>query len=173
VSRLPTVDPQRLRRRVAQYARYAAVSVIANATTLTVLGVLVGVVRFDAGWSNVIATGVATIPSFELNRRWVWGKRGQRSMAAEVAPFWIWAFFELAVSSLLVHFMADHATAADWSRSVRTVAVEATSIGTTGALWVIQFFLFDRVLFGRNARTTVDPAAELELAIEDRELVSQ
>lgn len=127
--------------------RYSAVSVVANATTLTVLGILVGVINFDAGWSNVIATAVATIPSFELNRRWVWGKEGQRSMAREVIPFWVWAFLELAISSFAVHLVGEYATIAGWSHSLRTTAVEFTTIGTTGTLWLVQFVLFDRVLF--------------------------
>jgi putative flippase GtrA len=137
---------------VAKLARYMGASVVANATTLTVLGVLVGVLDFDAGWSNVIATAVATIPSFELNRRWVWHRDGRSSWGREVIPFWVWAFLELGISSLAVHLMGLHATAAGWSRPVRTGALEATTIGTTGALWIVQFFLFDRVLFRRRDR---------------------
>ncbi len=142
----------RHRARLLQLWRYAATSVVANLTTISVLGILVGVVRFDAGWSNVIATAAATIPAFELNRRWVWARDGRASLGTEVLPFWIWAFLELAISSLAVHAMGDHAAAARWSRSLRTLALEVTSIGTTGCLWIVQFLLFDRCLF-RNART--------------------
>jgi putative flippase GtrA len=165
---LPTPLPfglEAFRPRLAQLARYAAVSVVANATTLTVLGILVGIVNFDAGWSNIIATAVATIPSFELNRRWVWGKQGQRSMSAEVVPFWVWAFLELAISSFTVHLMGEHATAAGWSRSLRTLVLEATTIGTTGALWAVQFVLFDRVLFRhRGGALPVAPGVGGEVA---------
>ena len=38
------------------------------------LTLLVGTDAVTAGWANVIATGVGTVPSFELNRRWVWGR---------------------------------------------------------------------------------------------------
>jgi putative flippase GtrA len=124
--------------------------VVANLTTVTVLGILVGIINFDAGWSNVIATAVATIPAFELNRRWVWARDGKASMGAEVVPFWLWAFFELGVSSLAVHLMGIHATHQGWSRGMRTVVLEVTSIGTTGMLWAVQFVLFDRVLFRRR-----------------------
>lgn len=137
----------RHRLRLLQLWRYVATSVVANLTTITVLGLLVGVVRFDAGWSNVIATAAATIPAFELNRRWVWAKQGRASVGREMLPFWAWAFFELAISSLAVHLMGEHATAAGWSRPLRTLVLEVTSIGTTGCLWVIQFFVFERWLF--------------------------
>ncbi len=136
--------------RLLQLWRYTATSIVANLTTITVLGFMVGIVHFDAGWSNVIATATATIPAFELNRRWVWQKEGRSSIGTEVLPFWIWAFAELAISSLAVHVMGDHATTAGWSRALRTLVLEITSIGTTGSLWVVQFFLFDRLLFRSN-----------------------
>ncbi len=144
--------------RLVKLWRYTATSIVANLTTISVLGFMVGLVHFDAGWSNVIATATATLPAFELNRRWVWGRDGRSSVGAEMLPFWIWAFAELAISSFAVHLMGEHATSARWSTSLRTVVVEATSIGTTGCLWVLQFFLFDRVLF-RQRR----PAAEVAL----------
>ncbi len=54
--------------------RYAGVSVISTAVSLAVLTLLVGTDAVTVGWANVIATGVGTVPSFELNRRWVWGR---------------------------------------------------------------------------------------------------
>ena len=63
---------------VAKLVRYGAVSIIATTTSLLVLGVLVGILAAPAGWSNVVATTVGTVPSFELNRRWVWQRRGHR-----------------------------------------------------------------------------------------------
>jgi putative flippase GtrA len=56
--------------------RYATVSAIATTVSLTILGLLVATGAMSAGWANIIATAVGTIGSFELNRRWVWGKRG-------------------------------------------------------------------------------------------------
>ena len=60
-----------LRARVGKLLRYAAVSAVSTATSLTVLALLVGVVNAPAGWANVAATAIGTVPSFELNRRWV------------------------------------------------------------------------------------------------------
>ena len=39
-----------------------------------------------AGWANVVATAAGTVPSFELNRRWVWNKTGRRSFARRDRP---------------------------------------------------------------------------------------
>ena len=121
----------------AKLLRYSGVSVISTAVGLSVLGVLVGVVGVPAAWANVIATGIGTVPSFELNRRWVWGKSGQRSMAAEVIPFSVMSFAGLALSTAAVHSVAS------WG----VVAVEVANLSAFGSLWVLQFFVLDRVLF--------------------------
>jgi putative flippase GtrA len=128
-----------------KWFRYAAVSVVATVTSLSILGVLVGLINAPAGWANVIATAVGTIPSFELNRRWVWGRQGKRSLAAEVGPFVTLSFVELVLSTIAVHL------ASTWVSGqpslTRTIAVEAASVATFGSLWVLQFVVCDRALF--------------------------
>src|ERR1700733_9537415 len=76
-----------VRRLAHKLVRYTAVSAISTTVSLSILGFLVATRPLSAGWANILATSVATIPSFELNRRWVWKKVGQRSLLAEVGPF--------------------------------------------------------------------------------------
>jgi len=136
-------------RRLAQLLRYAAVSAIATTTSLVVLGVLVGTRTVTAGWANVIATAVGTIPSFELNRRWVWSRRGRRSAGREVLPFCVLSFAGLALSTLTVHLAATWADGAGLSDAWRTLAVEGANVAAFGSLWIAQFVILDRVLFRR------------------------
>jgi hypothetical protein len=63
---------------------------------------LVATHTLSPGWSNVVATTVGTVPSFELNRRWVWTKRGHRSLLWEIAPFCRLSAAGLAPSTLIV-----------------------------------------------------------------------
>jgi len=133
-------------------ARYACVSVISTSVSLVVLGVLVGTGALTAGWANVIATSVGTIPSFELNRRWVWGRRGHRSVLAEVGPFCALSFAGLALSTLAVHTAAGWASSAGLGATARALAADAANLATFGTLWVIQYVLLDRVLFNSNHR---------------------
>ncbi len=118
--------------RLRQLLRYGAVSAIATTTSLVVLGVLVGTRAVSAGWANVIATAVGTVPSFELNRRWVWRRRGGRSVWAEVVPFTVLSFAGLALSTWTVHVAATWADAAALTDAARTVAVEAASVAAFG-----------------------------------------
>jgi putative flippase GtrA len=131
------------------------VSIVSTATSLTVLGVLVATALTTAGWANVIATAVGTVPSFELNRRWVWGKTGRRSLWAEVGPFAALSIAGLAVSTVAVSIAGRWATSLALPTATRTIAVEAASVAAFGSLWLAQFVVLDRVLFAGPRRSAV------------------
>jgi len=140
--------------------RYAAVSVVSTSVSLTILAVLVATSMTTAGWANVIATSVGTIPSFELNRRWVWGRTGRRSLWTEIGPFCALSFSGLALSTLAVSVAAGWAASAGLGTAARTMVADAANVATFGTLWVVQFVLLDRVLFGRRRPapvTTLEP----------------
>lgn len=147
--------------------RYGAVSIVATATSLTVLGVLVATGWLTPGWANVVATAVGTVPSFELNRRWVWGKTGERSLLAEIGPFCALSFGGLALSTLAVSGAGRWATSAGLGTLTRTLAVEAANVAAFGSLWIAQFVILDRVLFGSGRQAPADPPAALPAAGED------
>jgi putative flippase GtrA len=132
---------------IAKLARYGSVSAVSTATGLAVLGILAWVVGLPAAWANVVATAVGTIPSFELNRRWVWGRTGDRSLTGEVAPFVVLSFAGLLLSTLAVHVTAAWASHHGWPVGTRTGLIELAQLGAYGSLWILQFLVLDRVLF--------------------------
>ncbi len=143
-------DPSPFRRAtLGRFVRYGSVSAVATVTALSVLGVLVGVLGWPATWSNVIATAVGTIPSFELNRRWVWAHGGRRSTLRQAVPYAALSLTGLVVSTIAVHLASD--ATVDSTRLVHTVAVEMANVAAYGALWLVQFALCDRVLFRSSA----------------------
>lgn len=144
--------------RVRQLLRYGTVSLIATVTSLTVLGVLVSTTTIPAGVANVIATAIGTFPSFELNRRWVWRRKGRRSMKAELVPFWILSFTGLALSTLAVSLTAVWADSTGLDGFARTAAIELANIAAWGSLWIAQFVILDRFLF-RSAAPASAPVA--------------
>ncbi len=139
-----------LAHRVGQLVRYGAVSIIATLTSMTVLGALVATATLTPGWANVVATGVGTVPSFELNRRWVWGKTGRRSVRSEIGPFCVLSFAGLALSTALVSAAGNWALGAQLPTAWRTAVVLAANVVAFGSLWVLQFLVLDRVLFSRR-----------------------
>jgi putative flippase GtrA len=149
---------------IRRLARYATVSAISTVTSLTVLGVLVATNTTTAGWANVIATAVGTVPSFELNRRWVWRKRGPRSLLAEIAPFSLLSFTGLALSTLAVSVAAGWASGL--GNSARALAAAAANVTVFGGLWIAQYVILDRVLFRHGNDAPVAPLAPTERKLQ-------
>ena len=133
---------------VRKLVRYGAVSVVSTAVSLSVLALLVFRNTVPAGWANVVATAAGTVPSFELNRRWVWGKSGRRSVVAEVVPFAALSLAGLLLSTVAVSLAAGWASRAHLGAGMRTLLVEVANVAAFGSLWIAQFVVLDRVLFG-------------------------
>lgn len=119
--------------------RYAMVSVVAVAVSQIVLLTTNGVLGWSAVLSNVTAVTIGSIPSYLLNRAWVWGKKGKNHLWREVVPFWSLALLGLGFSTLLV------AIAHRWNEA--TWVVSAANLVAFGILWVAKYLLLDALLF--------------------------
>ena len=133
-----------------RFVRYGSVSLFSTLLALAILSILVGAVGYPAVWSNVIAVGIATVPSFELNRRWVWVQNGERSILRQAVPYFILSFAGLVISTLAVHVASDATIHS--SRLIHTGAAEVANVASYGTLWLIQFVLCDRILFRSPSR---------------------
>src|SRR5437867_8238170 len=85
--------------------RYTLTSVVSVCVSQVFLAFFHAVIGWSAFWANIWACAIATVPSYELNRKWAWGKRGKSHFWKEVMPFWALAFVGLAFSTV----------AADWA----------------------------------------------------------
>jgi putative flippase GtrA len=146
---------------VVRLMKYSAVSLVSTTTSLVSLGMLVGLAGLPATWSNVIATAVGTVPSFELNRRWVWSNDGRRSVFGQVVPFCALSFSGLVVSTLAVDVVAAHT--ANWGRWSHTVAVLMANLASYGSLWIVQYQLLNRILFSIRSVSLELPGAEVSV----------
>jgi putative flippase GtrA len=145
----PNASPAR-RAMMQRFVRYGSVSVISTLLGLAILSVLIGAVGYPAVWSNVIAVGIATVPSFELNRRWVWVQNGERSILRQAVPYFVLSFAGLVISTLAVHVASDATIHS--SRLIHTGAAEVANVASYGTLWLLQFLLCDRILFRSPSR---------------------
>jgi putative flippase GtrA len=137
----------RAARHVSQLIRYAAVSAISTTISLTILGVLVATRTVTPGWANIIATAVATVPSFELNRRWVWAHSGPRSIHKQAMPYFGITFTGLGLSTVLVSVATGAASHDHASTAVRTGVALAANLAGFGTVWIVQYVILDKVLF--------------------------
>ena len=129
--------------------RYAMVSVVAVAVSQLVLLTTNGLLGWSAITSNLTAVMIGSIPSYLLNRAWVWGKTGKNHFWREVVPFWALALLGLGFSTLLV------AIAHGWNEA--TWVVSAANLVAFGILWVAKYLVLDALLF-RVAPSDVVPA---------------
>ena len=147
--------------RLHQWLRYGAVSIIATLTSQCVLAVLVSTRATSPVLGNVIATAAGIVPSFELNRRWVWRRTGRPDLGRQIAPFVVLSLAGLLLSSLSVALVARRAASSGLEGTARTLAIEAANLAAFGLLWLVQFAVLDRLLFrhpGAVASSMPDPA---------------
>jgi putative flippase GtrA len=140
--------------------RYSMVSVISALTSLFILTIVYGVLRL---WTEVISVlfsnVMAGIPSYFLNRQWVWKKGGRSHLWREVLPFWVMSLtgigFALLAASLAHNFADTH----HLHHLARTVLVVGANVGAFGILWVLKFMILNR-LFAQIADAEVGAEPE-------------
>jgi putative flippase GtrA len=130
--------------------RYSATSLICVVISTTILTVLVGILRWNAFGASVTATAISTIPSYELNRKWAWGKSGKGHLWKEVVPFWTLAFIGLAFSTWASVLAQSYSQHHHLSHPVHTILVTGAFIGSFGVLWIGKFLIFNKILFAHH-----------------------
>jgi putative flippase GtrA len=130
--------------------KFAAVSVISTIITQGLLFFFYDVEKLGSAMeANVIATTIATVPAYWLNRTWTWGKRGKSHPWKEIAPFWIIAFIGLVLSTVAVGVAAHNADAISHAHIVRKLFVQFANLITYAFIWVGRYFIFNKFLFAK------------------------
>jgi len=126
--------------------RYTTVSAISALTSLVLLTIIYGVLRLgNEVVSTLIANVLAGIPSYLLNRRWVWKKGGRSHLWREILPFWVMSItgigFALYTASLAHNFADEH----HLHHLERTVLVVGANVAAFGILWFLKFLILNRL----------------------------
>jgi putative flippase GtrA len=96
-------------------------------------------------WSTLAGNLVASIPAYQLNRRWTWGKRGKSGFRREVVPFWTLTFLGIGVSQLGALWARHEVRAHHWSHLVNTGLVAFTNLLSFAIFWVLKLIVFNRI----------------------------
>lgn len=134
---------------VQRVRRCLSVSVVTTVISVSTLVLATAAFGVEAWIANVIATSLATVPSFHLNRRWTWGHTDASDPLREMLPFWIMAFMGLALSTVTVGIADSWARGMHLPSSLQLGAILAGHLSGFGLLWVAQFIVLDRYLFAR------------------------
>ena len=137
--------------------RYAGVSFVGVSAGQLLLYLFHVTLELEPVLANTMAVAISTIPSYVLNRAWVWGKSGGHSVTSEVLPFWGLAFIGLMLSNLLVHLAEQR-----WDS---WVVVNAANLLAFGVIWLVKYVVLDRVLFsGDHVSGGVDAIESVDAA---------
>lgn len=135
------------RSRLLLWAKYSASSVIA-----TVVSQVAFALCYWFGTAAIVATLVAwisgAVPNYVLNRRWTWGRSGQK------LPYTI-IVVGSAVTAAVVTSVTDHLVQPLDSHLWKTVLVTGSYLATYAVLFIVKFVLFDRLVFAK--KTVADP----------------
>lgn len=152
-------------RRMIRYAATSGIGVIGTQIFLVLFLVVLGMEPVP---SNLSATMLMSVPSFLLNKHWVWGKSGKAHMRREVIPFWVFTVAGWGLSTAAVYVVAR---AVPDDSVWHTPAVMSATIAGFGILWVLKYVFLDKIMFGPDHHTPYDVEFEIEEAqLEEAEL---
>lgn len=149
----------------AQILKFGTVSVISTLVSQAMLFLFYPHILDTAMGANVVATSIATVPAYTLNRRWTWGKRGKSHLWKEVVPFWVLAFVGLVLSTVIVGVAAKNAHVISPSHTVKVTVVHLANLFAYALIWAARYSILNKWLFGPSTQKSgaVDTAAVLEV----------
>lgn len=129
-----------------QLFRYTMVSVISTAVSFGVLFLVFGVFHlWEEVGSTVFANVVATVPSYYLNRSWVWGKNGRSHLMKEIVPFWAMSALGITVSIGGATLARTIGVENHLQHVEQTALVLVANVASFGVFWVLKFLVFNRL----------------------------
>jgi putative flippase GtrA len=139
--------------------RFAAVSIVAIAISQITTLLCYGLIRWGTTRSQVAAFVVSMIPSYYLNRAWVWGKSGKSSLRKEVLPFWAIGIAQFILSLFFVVWAQGVVERTTESHALRTLGIMFNMLFIYGIMWIAKFMFFNKVLFVHRPEIAANQAA--------------
>lgn len=130
-----------------RFARFTASSAVAALISETAFVVVYGALDAGARLAGVVAFVAGAIPNWGLNRRWTWRRRGRPRIGREVLPY-VAVVIATAVAATALGGVADGwVRGFDAPRAFQVALVAMAYLLPYGAVFVLKFVLFDRVVF--------------------------
>ena len=131
--------------------RYASGSVVATVCSELTFVVVYGPLHVGPAWSSFLAWLAGAVPNYWLNRSWTWQRQGRPSLRHEILPYLVIIGLTLLLATLVTRAVDAALTNADIASSARVVLVAGAFLGVYAVMFVLRFFLLDR-MFARLAR---------------------
>ncbi|HVF14102.1 MAG TPA: GtrA family protein [Acidimicrobiales bacterium] len=135
--------------------RYSLVSVVSVIVSQIVL--FLAQFAWSPRTSNIVAVCLSAVPSYQLNRAWVWGKSGRSHLMKEIAPFWGMCLLGLILSTWAVGYAESHVASITASHLGQKLVVNAAALAAFGVLWIGKFVILNKVLFAHAGHPAAPP----------------
>jgi putative flippase GtrA len=146
--------------------RFTSVSAISTVVSNVVIVIVYGAAHWISNevYATIFGNLVATLPSYQLNRTWTWGKRGRSHFRSEIVPFWSMSLLGIAFSTILanvvrwqnrLHSVPHVSASAAWPHILTTVLVVFANLISFAIFWVLKLKIFNRI-FHVNELAEVD-----------------
>lgn len=139
------------RRWLMKILKYAGGSAIATVCSEAAFVLMYGVLDTSTTVASVVGWLAGAIPNYWLNRHWAWGRTGRPSFKREILPYAVIVLTTLVLATLLTGAADPLLTHLGVAHSVRVALVAIVFLAVYGLMFILRFFLFDR-LFARLDR---------------------
>lgn len=148
---LRILAPARGTRSVHKFIRYSMVSAVAIVISQVVILICAWLFRFSGVTANAVGAVASTPASYELNRKWAWGKRGKSHLWREVVPFWALTVAGFLGSTVTVGIADSECQSHHVDGLVRALVIMGASLFAYGVIWIAKFVIFNRLVFAAPA----------------------
>jgi putative flippase GtrA len=144
------LSPAKGERTIHRFIRYSMVSGVA--IIISQVAILICTAGFHTSGilANTVGAVVATPASYELNRKWAWGKHGKSHLWKEVAPFWGLTLLGYLGSTGTVQLADNLCHSHHVGGLTRSLAIMGASLFAYGVVWIVKFLVFQHLVFGKD-----------------------
>jgi putative flippase GtrA len=128
-----------------RFVRYSLVSGVAIVMSQVAILICTLIFHFSGILANTVGAVVATPASYELNRKWAWGKHGKSHLWREVVPFWTLSLIGFLASTGTVALADNLAKTHHIVGIGRSLLIMVASLLAYGIIWVLKFVVFNRL----------------------------
>jgi putative flippase GtrA len=140
---------ERRRGTIGKVLKYGAGSVVATICSEVAFLAVYGLADASTTWASLIGWFAGAVPNYVLNRSWAWGLRGRPSLRREVLPYVAIVLLTLGLAIVMTGLADRIVDQLDVSDVVQTLIVGAVFLGVYAVVFVLRYFLLDR-LFSRQ-----------------------
>lgn len=151
---VPATSPPRTT--LGKALRYGAGSIVATVCSEVAFLAMYGLLSTSTTWASIVGWLAGAVPNYVLNRSWAWGLRGRPSLRRELLPYIVIVLVTLVLAVVMTNLADRVVDGLDISDLARTLIVGAVFLGVYAVMFVLRFFLFDR-LFTQQPRATSQP----------------